>query len=203
MNPAKITLSEEELELVQNARVLLTKNTIIEKVYALFGEIAHHIRDQVWQHHWALPPEVAATDPKISRGENYKGLPYVMLDYPRLFGKENVFAIRLLFWWGNFFSVTLHLKGQYKQLYVSNIKKQWERATKAGIYISIGNDEWRHDFEADNYIPLHQVGAGAVEEVLSAHEFCKLSARIPLHQWDEAPVLLPEMYGVLLAIAGC
>jgi hypothetical protein len=203
MNPAKITLSEEELELVQNARVLLTKNTIIEKVYALFGEIAHHIRDQVWQHQWALPPEVAATDPKISRGENYKGLPYVMLDYPRLFGKENVFAIRLLFWWGNFFSVTLHLKGQYKQLYVSNIKKQWERATKAGIYISIGNDEWRHDFEADNYIPLHQVGAGAVEEVLSAHEFCKLSARIPLHQWDEAPVLLPEMYGVLLAIAGC
>lgn len=203
MDAAKITLSEEELELVQNARVLLTKNTIIEKVYALFGQIAHDIRYRVQQQQWALPSEVAATNPKISRGENYKGLPYVMLDYPRLFGKEEVFAVRVLFWWGNFFSITLHLKGRYKQRAVPEIKKRWAQAVQSGLYISVGNDEWRHDFETDNYIPLHQVDAGAVDEVLSANEFCKLSARIPLQHWDKAPVLLTEMYEVLLAVAGC
>ena len=41
MNVAKIQLSAEELSLVQNAEWLLTKNTIIEKVYAMFGELAH------------------------------------------------------------------------------------------------------------------------------------------------------------------
>ena len=38
MSPAKIQLSVEELQLVQNAQWLLTKNIIIEKVYTLFGE---------------------------------------------------------------------------------------------------------------------------------------------------------------------
>ena len=53
--------------------------------------------------------------PKISKGENYRGLPYVMLDYPRLFGREEVLAIRTFFWWGHGFSVTLHLKGGYRE----------------------------------------------------------------------------------------
>jgi hypothetical protein len=26
-----------------------------------------------------------------------------------------VFAIRTMFWWGNFFSVTLHMKGNYRE----------------------------------------------------------------------------------------
>ena len=32
-----------------------------------------------------LPGDIAAIAPKIARGENYLGLPYVMLDYPRYF----------------------------------------------------------------------------------------------------------------------
>ena len=41
-----------------------------------------------------LPAEMLFHSPKISKGENYKGLPYVMLDYPRCFGKTDIFAIR-------------------------------------------------------------------------------------------------------------
>ena len=66
-----------------------------------------------------LPEEVLIQSPKISRGENYNGLPYVMLDYPRCFGKEDVFAMRTMFWWGNFFSITWHLKGKYSKEYIA------------------------------------------------------------------------------------
>ncbi|HQW24051.1 MAG TPA: hypothetical protein PLI47_12175, partial [Bacteroidia bacterium] len=31
---------------------------------------------------------------KIFRGENYRGFPYVLLDCPRLFNRESVFAFR-------------------------------------------------------------------------------------------------------------
>ena len=120
----KIHLSADELQLVQNAQLLLTKNTIIEKVYALFGELASELQQSSIYATRNLPAELLTLGPKISRGEKYKGLPYVMLDYPRCFGKEDIFAVRTFFWWGNFFSVTLHLKGKYQQLFIPYLQKQ-------------------------------------------------------------------------------
>ncbi len=35
-----------------------------------------------------------------------------MLDYPRAFGRDSIFACRTFFWWGRFFSLTLHLAGR-------------------------------------------------------------------------------------------
>ena len=32
---------------------------------------------------------------------------------PAVFSKENIFAIRTMFWWGNFFSISLHVSGKY------------------------------------------------------------------------------------------
>ena len=117
MDLAKIQLSKEELVLVQNADVLLTKNRIIKKVYELFGSIIPDMQ-QLLARNLRLPSAVFIASPKISKGENYLGLPYVMLDYPRCFGKEDIFAIRTMFWWGNFFSITLHLRGVYKNQFM-------------------------------------------------------------------------------------
>ena len=50
---------------------------------------------------------------KLSKGENLNGLPYRVMDFPRIFKQEDVFAIRTLVWWGKQISVTLHLKGKY------------------------------------------------------------------------------------------
>ena len=68
------------------------------------------------------------SSPKISKGENYKGLPWLVLDYPRYFNKEDIFAIRTLFWWGNFFSITLHISGKYKMRYEKKIIDSFESA---------------------------------------------------------------------------
>src|SRR5262245_51174126 len=114
MNRAKIQLSADELSLVQNAAWLLTKNNIIDKVFELFGEVATGAGELLKEAADWLPKETFVQSPKISKGEKYLGLPYVMLDYPRMFSREDVFAIRTFFWWGNFFSVTLHIKGKYK-----------------------------------------------------------------------------------------
>src|SRR3954452_928432 len=100
------SLTAYESELVRDSKVLLTKNIIIEKVYRLFGQLASGYQDRL-----AASPVVGlnAVQAKISRGENYRGLPYVMLDYPRIFSKDHTFAIRSFYWWGNFFSITLQL----------------------------------------------------------------------------------------------
>ena len=86
MNDAiKLSLSADELELVCNKDWILTKKIVIDKVYFLMGEVSQKMQQCVDHNKSMLPAVVVESSPKISRGENYRGLPYVMLDYPRYF----------------------------------------------------------------------------------------------------------------------
>jgi hypothetical protein len=199
MDSAKIQLSAEELSLVQNAGWLLTKNTIIEKVFALFGDVAHHARDNFASGEGIIPAEVLMPSPKISKGENYKGLPWVMLDYPRFFNREDAFAIRTMFWWGHFFSVTLHLKGAYKKQFHQKLLNNFSLLATKQFYVCVSGEEWRHEFEEDNYKPLTQLNSSAVEKILLANNFCKLSAKISLPQWNQSKELLIDLHETILS----
>ena len=200
---SKIHLSPEELQLVQNAQMLLTKNTIIEKVYALFGELASALQQSSIYTTNNLPAELVNLGPKISRGEKYKGLPYVMLDFPRCFGKEDIFAVRTFFWWGNYFSVTLHLKGKYQQLFIPLLYKQIELLKENNFQLCFTGDEWEHDLSDGNYIPLSTINDTISETDLAGQPFYKLTSRVELHQWNEMNERLLGLQQVIgNAIAG-
>jgi len=203
MNSSKIHLSPEELQLVQNAGLLLTKNVIIEKVYALFGELASELQQSSIYSTSNLPSEILNMGPKISRGEKYKGLPYVMLDYPRSFGKEDIFAVRTFFWWGNFFSVTLHLKGKYQQLFIPSLQKQIAFLAANNFQLCVAGEEWEHDLSDGNYIPLSISNNTIAEIDLVSKPFYKLTSRLELHQWNEMNERLLGLQRVIgNAIAG-
>ena len=196
MDRAKIQLSREELELVQNAEWLLTKNRIIGKVYEMFALLIDDI-NKLSQNNLLLFPEVFSISPKISKGENYLGLPYVMLDYPRCFGKTDTLAIRTMFWWGNFFSVTLHLKGRYKNDLVPALKNNLSFLSEHHFFLGINKDEWRHDFLPDNYVPILGNNTTTFFDDQREGEFCKVAAKIGLHDWSNVPCQLAGLYEVL------
>lgn len=209
MDAAKIRLSKEELALVMDPAWILTKNSIMRKVGALFGELsvrqqeifgaaetdALPLADGLPGERNSLPLNWAT--PKISRGENYKGLPYMVLDYPRAFGREDVLAIRTLFWWGHYFSVTLHLKGRYKTLLLPVIKECITPLAGAGFHVNVSEDEWRHELDPGHYVPLQ----GDNDTILmQGPAFLKLSAKCGLDRWDDAGVVLLELFSVLMEV---
>jgi hypothetical protein len=202
MDAAKIQLSAEEFTLVQNAQWLLTKNNIIEKVVLLLGDLVPAMKNLLGQVTAPLPDAVTISSPKISKGEKYEGLPWVMLDFPRVFGKEDVWAIRTFFWWGHYFSITLHLKGTYKERYQAVLLQNRTLLKQHDFYICIAGEEWQHHFMEDNYIPLHQLDDQSIEKILSGNNFCKISAKIPLKQWDQAHGMLVHLYQVILQSVG-
>lgn len=195
MNPTKIKLSTTEFSLVTNPGFILTKNAVIEKVYALFGQMATVFVDELATNKW-LPKEILATNPKIAKGENYQGLPWVMLDYPRLFNKQDVFAVRVLFWWGNFISITLQLSGKYQQDYQQQIIQNLASSTTNNWQLCGNTDVWQHHFQPNNY----KAFSSFTNEELGNLPFIKLAQKIPLQEWDDIDIFLIDNFKNLLQL---
>ena len=185
--------------MVQNSHWLLTKNIIMQKAYLLFGEAAASLQ-LILDAGNSLQYDLLTPSPKIARGENYKGLPYVMLDYPRHFSKEDIFAFRTMFWWGNFLSFTWHLKGRYALAYRQVIISHHKQLADAGFHLCISEDEWQHDFEATNYFPIHDLSTEAFAMLLDNKAFTKLALKIPLDQWNHANEALMKNYLLILEL---
>lgn len=182
----KIHLSPFEMDLLNNSDWILTKNNILKKVQRLLEEVQQNILDFTKLHSSKFPKEVISISPKISKGENYNGLPWRMLDYPRYFDKENIFAIRTMFWWGNFFSTTLHLSGSYKRNLHSAIIQSYEYLCMNEFYCCINDDQWQHHFDKENYMSVKELTIKEFTEIIFEKSFTKLSRKFSLGEWDSA-----------------
>ncbi len=191
---SKLTLSDEEQQLVNNSDWILTKHLIIGKVYLLFGNLAAVMKKAVEDGNHQLPAEVIQSTAKISKGENYLKLPYVMLDYPRCFDGENIFAVRTMFWWGNFFSMTLQLSGGYKKMFAEHIYNNQTRLIQNNFFLCINEDEWQHHFEENNYRAVKQFDAKEFNRVIKEKNFIKLSVKFALDEWKNVPRLLEQSF---------
>ena len=190
---AKITLSALERKLISDPKWILAKNEVIRKVSSLFGELSGRFNSNPLA--FQLPEEIKRIPPKISKGEQYKGLPYLMLDYPRFFEAEHVFAIRSFFWWGHFFSSTLHLKGRYSKMYAPEIVKMIN--TKPGIewMVNYSEEEWIHDIEEKE----HWVKANTIRpDEIEGKKLIKIAALLPVGKWEEAGGFLEKIYTLYL-----
>ncbi len=192
MDP-KLMLSDDELQLVTDTGWILTKRSVMEKVDGLLGWLAERQKPLIANEKAWLPVDVINSEPKIARGENYLQLPYMLLDYPRCFNAADIFAIRTMFWWGNFFSVTLHLSGKYKESFQQKIIDNIASIDQ-DIFICIHENQWQHHFEADNYMELKQLSADVLKKSIEEKNFIKLAIKFPLQPWAALPVLLENSF---------
>ena len=188
----KIQLSKLETDLIQNKEWILTKRSVIDKVYQLFGEMHKIYKEILGKETFSFIDFHENKTGKISKGENYKGLPYVIMDFPASFTKENIFAIRTMFWWGNFFSISLHLSGKKFQLQ-NDPSKILLFLKEKKFYICVNEDEWQHNFEPSNYIAVSDLGENKFKEI-SKRNFIKISKNLELNKWNAAPEFLEESF---------
>lgn len=192
----KVMLSELEGMLISNTEWILTKHSIVEKVGVLLSSQVENINGDFIQPLSGDFPGLTVCRPKLSKGEKYLGLPWVMLDYPAIFSRTEVFALRTMFWWGNFFSVTLHLSGKYKtgldKIMLQNLFRSGE-----GFFINSGTDEWQHHFEETNYLPVAGMGEEDLAKKIMQSSFIKIALKYNLGEWNNMSELLKEAYSRL------
>lgn len=183
MKSAKINVSEDELKLMLNKEWLYQKRMIIEKVYEFLSLLHddYHAVAAEREHILAYLPVNRMG--KISRGENLLGLPYLVMDYPALFGKEKIIAIRTLFWWGNFFSISLHLSGL--RIPPKQALPWLKYFNEHKFSINASGKEWNHDFDRQGFEPFTGNHLDYANKIATNGIF-RVSCKTSLGDWTQA-----------------
>ncbi len=179
---------------------MLSKRQITTKLYTLFADTAKEIRRLLQQHPELFPEELINDAGKISRGENYRGLPYVILDYPRRFTQTDVLACRTMFWWGQHVSFTLQLQGYSLGRFRQSLINNYPTLNQPGVYVSVGHKPWEHHFDADNYTPIIEAAPNpeAWAALMQERTFVRLAAKAPLSELEQTPELALQWYKVFI-----
>lgn len=193
MKSSKLALSSTEWQMAASSEVILTKNKIIENVYEMYGQLCDDFRlsSSLLAHKL---PSVFAMNPKISRGENYEAMPWVMLDYPRCYSKEEGhFAIRCFFWWGHFFSISLQLSGKYLKDYNQVLPMLQGQGWDVGLTDNpwsqhLPNTDWQ-PYLTDNF-----------DFVSHAFPYAKAAKKIPVADWPQVKYFLEKKYEELMQV---
>jgi hypothetical protein len=181
MEETKIQFSNAEIELLCNKDIILTKNKALQKVKQLLGNLQDECQTYILKRPILAQHEIFSFHPKISKGENYLGLPYLILDYPRSFQQQNIFAIRTMFWWGNFYSTTLHIAGRFKSEFTHRIENAFTPLSNGDYYIGVNPDPWAHHFEESNYARINTLNKEEFLHVCNTHEHIKLAVNTSIN----------------------
>ena len=201
----KIILSEEERLAINNCRFFEVKREISHKVESIFSGV---VNDQELKLDWKkiiAQQDWKILEGKISRGENYKGFPWLMLDYPRNFSNENVFAVRNFFWWGfyfackknvfavrNFFwwgfyfACNFQLSGESLKKYLPIIERNQEQLAEKKIYLSLNKSSWIHKVDEENFVLLKSDNLKMISSTAVRNGYLKLSAVHTLSEFEKA-----------------
>lgn len=195
-------LDESELYLLTNKDIYIKIQSLEAKVTDLFGEIAISIEPIVQNFNSIIPDELKSKNPKISRGNNYNGLPWTILDYPRNFNKDGVFALRLLCLRGDSFILTLHLNGKYYQNYKNSIFENLDLLQQNQYLITQGNSEWDHIITSENYseIPSNKKALDEIKNKTELIQYIKFAKAIPFDHWEKLNSIIKTEYTFLLSM---
>lgn len=195
-----ISLTAEEQALVVNADWLYLKNNVLQKVMTLMGQLQQVLEAHPGTKTFPFPGHTLQAGGKISRGERYRELPYIILDYPRFFSRDNIFAFRTMFWWGHYFIATLHLAGEEKEKYSDAIASAWHQLSAHQFQVYLQEDPWHHDLENGNYKLISALPVQEFKQLIARRSFIKLAKPYSFEEWGK---IVPEVvrdYALLLQV---
>lgn len=194
--------SLQELDMAAEPTWMLMKQNIMHKVKLQMEETADKLKTHLNQKHSLFPEELDFNNAKISRGENYKGLPYHVLDFPAYYHKDDIFAFRIIFIWGYPISFCFQIHGSFLQTFHKQIVRNISQLASKQFYFCINENPWEHFNKEDNYCMLNQLKNDQVTQQISIHKFVKLSSFCPISEIEEMPFLAINFSDSIMKILG-
>ena len=164
-------LTPDEFAALQNTHFFMLKRSATDKLMQLFGRLSQAMKELPEHRHFEFPAGCDVQAGKITKGENYQSLPYMVLDFPRLFKPDDIFACRSLFWWGNGFSFTLLLQGHSLNRFLPALIANFQLLAEQNYYLSVAETPWQHEFTPNSYQPCSRYSHTALEQQVARQGF--------------------------------
>jgi len=175
---------------------------VLEQISGFLADLQLEQAEWIRQQVPGLPATLLNIPAKVSKGEQYLGLPYRILDYPRCFGPADTFAVRTMFWWGHYFTVSLQLEGCWKNESVAALKGALSSLQEGDVWICVGSDPWQHQVTDEHYRLIRTMETEEWEKIISGQAFIKLSTRHALSDWEHMGERLLTDFGRLVRATG-
>jgi len=175
-------LNPQQINLIKDKGFLSEKIIVLDELVTHFKKVESELKATIQHYEKVLPQGSLTVTGKISRGENYKGLPYLVLDFPRFTSGKKVFIYRTMFWWGNYFSCMLITKNCGYSL---NQKK-----TPKGLMINLGSTPWNYDLNDECWENLCK----------QRHQFLAVSRKVDFRNIDKLSKLSKKTFEDIMAL---
>ncbi|MEM7374445.1 MAG: hypothetical protein AAF587_37975 [Bacteroidota bacterium] len=175
-------LTEKEFHLLQDASLLPAKFRIGEKINKWLAALHRELKTPI-SNAIHLSEEVCQSSGKISRGENYHNQAYRVLDYPRIFRRDAIFAFRTVVLWGHPIGFHLILSGIYKEKHQEHLLTNRHKLGE-NVCLAAHETPWIWEADAPGLHPCHAMSEEDWREHLDRFSFIKLSQFLPLTEYE-------------------
>lgn len=178
----RIRFSEKEVQFFSDKEFIDEKREIQRKMSLLLSQCEKELRISVD----AIPSIWQATG-KISKGENHKGYPYAVLDYPRRIDGQDIIIFRTMWWWGHAFICSMVLTGEWLKKYRKNFIAYLHFLYENQFFISTGASPWDNDQGEGALEPIDSLSREALISIIDKKPFLRISSFLPLESWQVSP----------------
>lgn len=165
------SLSLNEVKLLRNVDFLHQKRAALAKVAHSLSWVESELKTGIDFGKYDFPDGILLKSGKISRGENYKGLPYRVLDFPRYSEGNKVFIYRTMFWWGHYFLCLLITQNCGYRITDYSAHKD--------LVINTSDTPWDFDIKSGHWVPLGEVKADFL------HPFIAIGTAIEFERFND------------------
>jgi hypothetical protein len=171
--------SDHDIQMINTVDVFLHKPAIMKKVEQRLNDLNQALIAELATDHRNFPDGIDVIKGQIARGENHKGFPFISLDMPQFFTKQDMFTFRTLFWWGHCLVFSLILKGDKLSHYLDTLLQQQQEPAWQDTHIAITPTPWEWNLSTENYIELPTQDIDYLQKQIKQIQFIKLCRFYP------------------------
>lgn len=171
-----MSFQTEEIALLSNPQFFELKNGATEKLKSAMEKIREALLKTIKPETLLAPSTTDFLKGQIAKGENYEGYPYVMLDFPKQFGKKSIFTFRAMFWYGHEFIFSVILAGEGMTHYRKQFKDHYPSLAEHRFYFG-KDDVW--DWRTSAQVQIAEDNKSLIFSLMESQQFLKLMQRFP------------------------
>lgn len=188
-------ISQEQLLFLSNKENFRLKNQVDASVNKLLYDFQDTIFELLSQTQYSLPTKLSKRPGKVTKGNNLKGFPFQVSDFPSAFNKPDIFSFRTTIWYGHFFSFSLILGGKTKQNHIVDFGKLVNKG-----YSFVTNETiWETDLKNIGAIDINDNEVTKIIELSKKSEGFKIFKAYELNHIDGFKRLGVECFNDLLS----